>query len=93
MDCFGAVDDNQTCSTAGVVPASASFSTAMCDPHHRPVGHMTKDYGYGPLVASGHHIHPRVVWIVFSKAVRVNGFSSRVIPRFNTSRSAISSPV
>lgn len=38
-------------------------------------------------------LHPNVVWIVFSKAVRLKGFSRRVMPRFNISRSAISSPV
>jgi len=38
-------------------------------------------------------VHPNVTWIVFSNAVRVKGFSKSVMPRFNTSRSAISSPV
>jgi hypothetical protein len=37
--------------------------------------------------------HPKVAWMVFNNADREKGFSKRVMPRFNISRSAINSPV
>ncbi len=59
-------------------------------PSQRPI---SADRGIRRAWVSWLSFHPSVVWIVFSRAVRVKGFSRRVMPRFNTSRSAISSPV
>ncbi len=86
----------------GFVPGSEWFHTLLCDLHHQYSGYVTK--GLAPndgrevpmavrLEVGIPRFHPSAVWIVLSRAVRVNGFSSSVTPRFNTSRSAISSPV
>lgn len=79
---------------------AAWFPTAMCDLHHRRAGYMTHEAGYmtqnivgwdgGGLGWAG---HASAEWMVLSRVLRVKGFSSRVMSRFKTSRSAISSPV
>src|SRR5438067_658778 len=49
--------------------------------------------GPAPSLPIRRTLHPKTVWIVVSRAARVNGFSRRVMPGCKTSCSAISSPV